>query len=345
MKNVQQTAGIKTSLWMWVTTGLFLAILIVVGVLVSRPTNPKSQPSTVILRLGYRPQALADITPVIIKEANLNRPNLEIDLVAVSSPTDGFTKFQNGEVDALAGMPLETVFKQLIPGTTRRTFTAYALQVDKAGEGWVSLVGSKQQGITQIMDLADKTVGSLATDQAEYLLRRILVAAGIPSEHVRIARYNPATPLTGLRSGEFAGMFGLEPAITTAVNEGNIVLSRGPVSHYLFHDQPIPVSASLIADDFIKAHLGSSEEFNALIDEALALAKSDPNRVRTFFQKSGNGGLIPSVADHISLPVMVKPSQELKTVTQQFLNDLIHDGIQKDPVDLSPLFPLLTAKP
>src|ERR1035437_5567189 len=107
------------------------AVLAFIATYVLRPPQISK---SVTLRIGYRPQALADITPVIVKEANLTRPGLKIYLVAVSSPADGFIKFQNGEVDALAGMPLEAVFQQLGSTTTRRAFLAYGLQVDISGE-------------------------------------------------------------------------------------------------------------------------------------------------------------------------------------------------------------------
>jgi len=320
-----------------------LAATVVCLTCCSRPpqaVNPnESSERKELLKVGYRPKALADVTPVIIREAAISRPSVDLDLIAVSSPPDGWNKFKTAEVDALAGMPLASILDQLAGDGPQRKFVAYILQVDLNGEGWVALVGSKGFGITSISDLAGKTVATLNTDQARWLMRRILIAAGIPPEQINVVQYNPATPLVGLRNSEHAALFGLEPALSEAVAEGNVILSRGPVSHYLYNDRPVPVSASVIAVDWIRKHPKAFEAFGELVDEATKASKERPDSVRRFFEKPEYGGLRREITDLLSFPVMMKPSDDLKRVTQQYVDDMQRDGVLAAVVDLKPLFP------
>ena len=257
-------------------------LLLFIAVFAYLPGRGQAVEPEPTIRLGYRPKAFADVTPVIMKEAHIPTNGFHLELVPISSPPDGFTKLEAGEVDALAGMPLEIVFKHLNPGQSRRPFRAYALQNDQHGAGWVSLVGSKDAGIKNIGDLAGKTAASLPTDQAEYLLRSILRAAGVPPDQIRTARYNVATALVGLRTGEHAAIFGLEPAISQALSEGNTVLVKGPISHFLFNDRPVPVSASLVADDLAERNPEALAAFRSVVRNAMSRVKEEPDRVRSF---------------------------------------------------------------
>jgi ABC-type nitrate/sulfonate/bicarbonate transport system substrate-binding protein len=336
--------GIKT--WKWIMTSMAIIVLISVGIFAigcSRSESPLTDAqhgtNPVVLRVGYRPKALADITPVIIREANIGNPKVQLIFVPLSSPDDGFTKFKAGEIDVMAGMPMEKVFQQLSGEQVTRPFQAYALQVDQEGNGWVSLVGSKKLGVYSIKDIAGKTAASLATDQAEYLLRKILIAAGLSTNDFKTTRYNPTTPLTGLRNGEHAAIFGLEPAISTALAEGNILLAKAPASHFIFGDRPVPLSASLIDSSFIKQQPEAAQIFFALVDKANSITADQPDQVRGYFQKAEYGGLTPEIAKRLFLPSMQKPSPSLKVVTEDFVGQLLHDGILKAPVNLAPLFP------
>lgn len=301
--------------------------------------QPLRRDSEEVLKLGFRPAALADVTPVVATEVALPSQRLALKLVPVSSPPDGWSKFNTGEVDALAGMPLASIFDQLKGKGPNRKFIAYFLQVDLNGEGWVAIIGSGAQRVTSLSQLAGRTVATLNTDQAEWLMRRILRAAGIPEDRIKLVRYNPSTPLLGLRSGEHAAIFGLEPALAQAITEGNTVLARGPVSHYLYDDRPVPLSASIIAADWVSSHPGAFDQFVRVMDQAVAFTRDQPDRVRHFFQDPKYGGLSPDVASRLSMPVMMKPDASLKAVTEQYVSDMLAGGVLKDRIDLAPLFP------
>lgn len=315
---------------------LLLVVLAVAGIAyfsLRKDNSPPVATNEVVLRLGYRPTALADITPVIIKEKGLGtNQSLKIELVPVANPQVALQKYDAGEVDALAGIPLEAIIQRMVnqgdPG-----FKAYYLQVDLKGEGWVSIVANKRIQPQSVKDLAGKTVASLPTDQAKYLLRRILKSAGISDSEIKIVTYNPATPLVGLESGEHDAIFGLEPAISRAVAQGHQVLARGPVSEYLYEGRPVPVSASVIRKDFANKYPQEVERFLAIIDQAVEIQNRDSNTVRSYFLKTDYGELKPDVIQNLFLPVMQKPTPEIKPTLELFVNDLFTNGIIKSKVN------------
>lgn len=314
-----------------------LTSAIILGLRSTRRISDKSNESPVVLRLGYRPNALADVSPVILKEANLGvTQGLRVELVPVANPQIALQKFDAGEVDALAGIPMEAILQRMAekgdPG-----FKAYYFQVDQQGEGWVSLVVNKTAKVQSIGDLAGKTVASLPTNQAQYLLRRILKSAGLPEDGIHIVTYNPATPLSGFASGEHAAIFGLEPAISRAVVQGHRVLVAGPVSQYLYNGRPVPVSASVIRKDFLSHHPGSLDQFITVVDKAVEIQRSDPNRVRGYFAKQEYGGIEPEARERLFLPVMRKPEPSLMTTLDEFTSDLFSNGILKAKVSSNAL--------
>jgi ABC-type nitrate/sulfonate/bicarbonate transport system substrate-binding protein len=279
---------------------------------------------------------LADVTPVIINEKKLIAQDVHIELVPIANPQVAMQKFDAGELDAIAGMPLETIFQRMAkqgdPG-----FKAYYFQVDVKGAGWVSIVANKSTEAKSVKDLAGKTVGSLPTDQAKYLLRRILKASGIPDNEIQIAEYNPATPLAGFVSNEQAAIFGLEPAISRAVSQGHRVLAAGPVSEFLYDGKSVPVSASVIRKDFIARHPETVKQFLEIVDQAVELQKNNPDEIRQYFTKRQYGELDPVVANHLFLPIMEKPSASLFPTLEQFINDLVTGQILKSRININAL--------
>jgi ABC-type nitrate/sulfonate/bicarbonate transport system substrate-binding protein len=328
---------------LWIGLALLLAAAAVAYIAIpngGQETTSASSDSVTTLRLGYRPQALADVTPVVIEEGNLSAPsNLDIQLVPLSGPPDAFRKLRSGEIDAAAGIPLQAVFNQLIGGEGERPFQAYYLQNDDYGEGWVSIVGNEDSGVSSIEDLAGKPVASLPTEQAVYLVRRILEEAGVPSGEIQVTRYNPNTPLLGFKSGQHAALFGLEPAISTATANGHNILSRGPVSHFLYDDRPLPVSASFIATGFVEAHPEAYKSFVDLVDRAVEVTRTQPDSVSQYFQKPKYGDIDEEVASNLFMPVMAKPDSTIEEVTSEFVQDLLNEDLLEGRPDLEPLFP------
>lgn len=325
-------------------TIILIAFVAVMPLIIIKVLHRNTQPDrsgVPTIRVAYRPRALADISPVIIKEFGITDPRVHVELVPVSDPVSAFQKFDAGEVDAMAGVPLETILKELSdPNKSgKRSFIAYYQQLDVNGQGWVSIVGNPKAGVSMLSDLAGKQAAALPTDQARWLLKRILLAAGIPAGEIKIGQYNPATPTAGLAAGTYAAAFGLEPMISKALNEGDILLARGPISHYLYNDKPVVVSASVISTDYFSKHKDAYEAFVAMIDRAVDLTNQKPDQVRQVFTKRDYGELDPAIASKLFLPVMAKPSVNNRDVVKQFVEDARHDGILKGEVDLAPLFP------
>lgn len=262
---------------------------------------------TATIRIAYRPLALADITPIILQEAGLKTQGLNVELVAVPSPQVALQRFDAGEVDAIAGLTMEAILQRIVeqgdPG-----FRAFYFQVDEAGKGWVSLVANKHLGKTDIKGLARKPVASLPTAQARFLVRQILLSAGIPPADIQVVDYNPATPLLGLESGEQAALFGLEPAISRATAQGHTIIAEGPVSEYLFNGKPVPLSASVIRTSLITQHGSDYKTFLDLYRRAVEYQTTNENAVREYFGKTEYGGLDETVRQNLALPTLLEPN-------------------------------------
>jgi len=321
---------------------LFLAALTGCGGSSSDGSSEMSNESSgeeVTLQLGYRPKALADVTPLVLAEQEIEAEGVSLKLVPVSSPSSAFARYRAGEIDAIAGMPLEAVFGEIQKG--KRPFRAYYLQVDKKGEGWVSLIGNGEMNISSLKDLQGKDIMSLPTNQAKYLLRRILISGGLSEGEFTIREYNTTTPLLPLRSGAGAALFGLEPAISKAVAQGQNIIAKGPVSRFLFDGRPVPVSASIVATSFAENNPNAYKNFVATMERAAKFAEANPDSVRRYSQRPKNGGLDPSVSKRLFMPVMARPDSSLKKTARAFIQDLIDEGILSDSPEtyLSPLFP------
>lgn len=299
-------------------------------------TDAGTDQEAVVVRIAYRPKAIADVTPVVIKEAQLADRKITVDLVAVSSPPDALQKLSAGEVDCIAGLPMEPIFQQM--ATKDVGLRAYGFQVDEPGNGWASLVGSKKNGIRTIKDLAGKTVAALPTSQAQFFMKKILEASGIPERQIKIVTYNPQSPLLGLRSGEHSAILGLDPAISLAISEGNPVLAKAPISTLLYKGRQFPLTASLYSTRFATAHPEALAEFKKAVDKAIQFTKENPDQVKAFLTKESYGGFDAALVQRFSLPNMILPNKDMHAITIEFVDDLVRDGQLKQKIDVEPLF-------
>jgi len=288
--------------------------------------------ASAIVRLGYRPTALSDISPVVLGELMKERTTFDLRLVPLSSPKDGFDKFHAGEIDAIAGMPLEGVFQQIVESSDPG-FRAYGYQVDLPNNTWLSIIASKGSGIRSLADGKGKVMASLPTDQARYLIRRILVSNGYRDQEIKITVYNPSTPLVQLNSGEHAMMFALEPAIARARVAGHLVVEGGPVSKFLFNGRPTPLSASVLSTRFIEGHPAIADDFRKLVQRALDYQKANPEAVRSLFSKPQYGGLAATEIAALSMSTTVAPSAEILATMREFAKQLADNGVLKKTID------------
>ena len=319
------------------TVVLALALLLLIGAAffaceraVYKRTGPAGE---VVIRLGYRPKALADVTPVVIEQKGLRRDGLRIVLVPISSPADAMQKFDANEIDAIAGITMETLLKR-IDQKDSADFRAYYVQTDVDGNGWVSIAGFANS----LRDLAGKTVASLPTDQAQYLLRRILHSAGLADSDIKIVTYNPATPTQGLQSKEHFAIFGLEPAIAKARALGATELAAGPVSHYLFGGRPVALSASIVRSSFLAEHNNAVHKLVDIVGEAAGIAQKEPDTVRQYFTLEKYGALSQQESKLLYLPTMTKGDSTVRSATEQFVKDLVRDKLLVHEVSLDSFF-------
>jgi ABC-type nitrate/sulfonate/bicarbonate transport system substrate-binding protein len=335
MKNSAQ--GLKR---IWIAGGLAVIVIVtgVIWILSSRgpATGPATNP--VVLRLGYRVTALADITPIILKERGLlKRKNIIIEPVPIASPAVALQQLDGGGIDAMAGLTLEPILQRLASGTAG--FHAYYVQVDLPDHGWVSIISGYHSGVTRLADLRSRTVGSLPTDQARFLLRQSLKAAGIPDDKIKISDYNPATPLAGFESGDQFGIFGLEPALSRAEAKGSKRLVRGPISTLIFNGQAIPLSASVISDRFVASHPESYQELVDATSEAVAIQESQTTQVQALFALPAYGGLSQNEYRLLEFPPM-RPvdAPEVIPGLNLFIKWLRENSLLKNDVDGRKLF-------
>ena len=326
MKKIKQLVG----------AGLVLVVSIV---LVACTSSPSQDTDVDLIRLAYRPLALADVTPVILQEATLQVEGLEVELVPVPSPQVALQRFDAGEVDAVAGLTMEAVLQRIAtlgdPG-----FRAYAFQADVAGNGWVSLVANRRLGEVTVGELGGRTVASLPTDQARFLVRRILQEAGVPDDDINIIDYNPVTPLLGLESGEHDAIFGLEPAISRAAAAGHTVIARGPISQYMFNGREIPLSASIVRTQFIQDNPRAFSAFQELVRQAIEFQNTRTSEAREFFADTDYGAIDPEVRATLAFPTMVDPAGPgVLPNLQEFVEELRGAGVLTTDIDVGVLLP------
>jgi len=302
------------------------------------PSTVPSAQSLAVIRLGYRSKVLGDPTPPALATlaADPERP-FRVELVPLSTPADGFNKLASGEVDAVAAMPLEAVFQQLSAGGEPKFF-AYAFSVDRAGDEWVSIVARKGSGIEKLADAAGKTAVVAPTDQAEWLMRQMLLKAGVPENQIKIVRHGPQTPLLGFKSGEHDLILTAEPVISLALADGGSIIERGPISRLLFNGADVPVTASLLSAKFVQEHPDAARAFQAEALKTASAMRATPERFRELFAAEAYGALPPQIRSRFSFAVVVAPTQSIRDGLTEFHARLIADGILKTPVRVERLF-------
>jgi ABC-type nitrate/sulfonate/bicarbonate transport system substrate-binding protein len=287
---------------------------------------PANSTEVVTIRVGYRPGAMLDVTPIVMAEGLVKSDVLSIELVPCSSAQVGFAKFKANEVDVLAGLALEAILSNIGDFAEGPPYRIYALQADAVELGWAAVVAAKDTKAESLRQLADHEVAVIPTKQGEYLFRRVLLAAGVPESRIKTKPYSLANPLSSITPGNSAALFGPDPAIAQAVASGCRIIERGTLSRYLAGGKPFPVAGSVISTDFIRAHPSAATAFRKLVEEAVVIVSTKPDTVRAQFRMSAYGGFAPEVCDLLVFPLMERPSPSLRQVTNILLSDLYRDG-------------------
>ena len=97
--------------------------------------------------------------------------------------------------------------------------------------------------------------------------------------------------------------------------------------------KPVPVSASVISKDFAARHPEEVKQFLSIIDKAVEIQNKESATVRNYFLKSDYGELESNVVQNLFLPIMQKPTPELNSILELFINDLFTDGLIKTKVN------------
>lgn len=303
----------------------------------SATTQPAATEAVTTLRVAYRRGTISDPLPILLFESGVVGKHVKVELVAASAPADALNKLDAGEADAAAGIPVEALLGQLAAGAPK--FTAYGYSVEEPGSGWLGIaVGPNVQAKT-IADLAGQPIGVLPVRQAQYLVDKIIRDSGVPADQVKIEKFNPLTPMAGLRGGQFVGVYGPEPLMAQTLNEGGRILAAGPTPKVLGEGEPLPVIASVLSKAFAERHPEAAAEYKQLIRQAAVKLAEHPDTARPVFAKPAYGGLPEGVWSRLSFPAYREPSADTQRVGRRMVDVFLKDGVLQKDVDLAPLFP------
>jgi ABC-type nitrate/sulfonate/bicarbonate transport system substrate-binding protein len=300
-------------------------------------TNQNAQPSKPVIRLGYRLRILGDATPPVVKEMFPNQNEFSVELVPISNIPDGFTKLASNEIDGFAGVPLEALMQRVAGNVPVPPYYTYAFSVDRTGDDWVAMIARKDSGIKDLKDAAGKIALSAPTDQGQWLVTEILAAAGVPRDQIKVVRHNPQNPLLQFETKEASLILTAEPVISQALAKGHYVISKGPISQYLFDGREVAVSGSVMSREFASKHPEAVKAFTDIVFKAADMTRSEPQKVRDLFEQEKYGGLPPEVRSRFAFAIMARPNAQLRASMQDFAERLRRDGVLKEPADVSKL--------
>lgn len=294
--------------------------------------EPDPAAGRVALRVGYRPKALLDVTPIWFAAHPQAAGNVDIVLVPVSSPQDGFAKLDVGEVDALAGI----TFEPLLQRAAAADFRIYLVQAD-VENGFSALIARKGSGVSSVADLANRTVAALPTQQAQFITTEILAASGIPRDQIKVGPMAMAAPLAGLATGEHEAILLPEPMAAQALQAGHKLLARGVISSVFMGGKKAPISVSLISDRWVTEHPKQYSDFLTAVDQALVRIDADPSGTKALFASEENGAIPAEVRELMRFPYNNRPTvdPELREVMILMQRKLVHGGLQSEMVDLT----------
>ena len=201
----------------------------------------------------------------------------------------------NGQVDISAGSYVGYIAAQAAGARFRILAEASTLRPDTR-----TLVVTKKAGITTIADLVGKTIGVNGTNSiGTLLISALLQENGIPPSKVHFVTDQsgfPAMPAQ-LQQGYWQAAFLAEPYVTMAeetYGEQELAdLDQGATVNF-------PIDGYVATQAWVRKHPKTAAAFVQAIEEAQALAESDPTAVRAAMAMSDQ--LTPVVTAVMALP-------------------------------------------
>ena len=324
---------------MHLRTWLLVTIIVLLAVVGCKRTNPEDA-NVVELRIAFRLQTQSDPVPVVIAERWPTRDNLKIKLVPVSSPADALNKLDSGAVDVAAGVPLDPLFVRLGDEAGGGVeFEAYLISTEVVGTQWLAFAKASHSDAESLSDLAGRPVGVLPVRQASHYARRILEAAGVPPDQVKLVEFNPASLAASLESQRLDAVYGPEPLISVIRSRGGSVLAGGATPQVLFSGADLPAIASIVSKDFQSKHPEEYQVFLGLVTDAIEVIENEPEAVRAYYQNPKYGGLEFAVTQYLAFPELRVPSPELRATAEKMVDDFMAAGFLMTRPNLDPLFP------
>lgn len=216
------------------------------------------------VRVGFRPSVIVDLAFLkSYSEGRFLQEGLSIKLVPFGRPDLLATAAENGEIDAVLGMPLETF---LTASETKLLGKGYLWWYFAQDVPYDALVVPAGSDIRSLDDLSGRKVGSHPSKQVSYFVKLMAGA------HSTVKPYNAAAPFLTLRAKEVDAIYVLEPFVTEALADPGLqVIDTSSISKSIFNGERVPAAVSLVttrfltsepelADVFVKAALAAYKE-------------------------------------------------------------------------------------
>lgn len=219
------------------------------------------------VRVGFRPSVIVDLAFLrYYSEGRFLQEGLSIRLVPFGRPDLLATAAENGEIDAVLGMPLETF---LTASETKSLGKGYLWWHFAPDVPYDALVVPTDSDIRAFGDLQGRKVGSHPSKQVSQFVK---LMAG---PQATVKPYNAAAPFLTIRAKEVDAIYVLEPFVTEALADPGLqVIETSSISKNIFNGKRVPAALSLVTTGFLNRKPELAEVF---VRAALAAYKELPD--------------------------------------------------------------------
>jgi ABC-type nitrate/sulfonate/bicarbonate transport system substrate-binding protein len=203
---------------------LFLAMILISGVIICGCSSPAPAPAIKTVRVAYLP--IADYAPLFIakEEGFFSRQGIDVELVKVPGTAAALPLVLNGDIAVFAG-PLKTgLVNAVAKGEHVRIVADKGSVVPGSCTGYALMVRKDlfDKGIvTNVSDLKGRKI---AVRDSDYDLYRALALGNLSRNDVDTVEMEFPTVIPAFRNGAIDAGLVAEPFLSQAVNSGSAVI-------------------------------------------------------------------------------------------------------------------------
>lgn len=309
----------------WIVFGTVVVVILCLWLV--RRTSPKDTHRT-SLTLGFRPSVIVDLALLrAVEDGDFAKAGIDVTLRPYGRADLLFAALQSKQILGSVGVPLELLLEKMTQG--EYLYRGYLVWYFDATNPYDGFLVSKSSSVNSLAELDGRVIGSHPSRQVKYFVSRMLPRA-------TVKEYNPVSPLIGLKSGEQAAAYVLEPVISQALSSGEYrLIEAGAISRRVFHGARVPAALSLLSTAWIDEHPAQAAVFvriaraaqeRALVQRATAANVALLGR-REF------GGYPRVVASHVVEPISSTPEDLDLTRLGQFFEVLREGGLLNGEID------------